>query len=121
MGRKYRRRGSSSSILRDTLDIMANSPWYMAVVWGLIFFVLLYFVIPSWLHSQIEANLGNKFFTAIEFSIGRRIHWVQWLGIASAIIALYFSVRNYFLPTRAERKEKTLVGLLARIFSRRID
>lgn len=120
MGRRYSR-SRSSSVIRDVLDILANSSWYMSLVWGLVFFTLFYYLIPDWLQANIDSNSGNKFFPAIEITIGRRIHWVKWIGVVAGLISIYFAARNYFVHNKPGRDEKSLVTLISKLLGRRID
>ncbi len=53
--------------------------------------------------------------------MGRRIHWFQWVGIATGLIGLFYAVRNYLVANRADYKERRLVSLLARMIGRGLD
>lgn len=119
MGRRYRKSRSSQTIT-DLLHILANVSWYMSLFWGLIFFCIFYFLIPHWLQVHIDANTGSKFFPVFEFTIGRRIHWVKWIGIVAGLISIYFAARNYFVQNKPGRDEKSLVSLISKVLGRRM-
>ncbi len=57
----------------------------------------------------------------LEAAFARRLHWLQWVGIATGLIGLYFAVRNYHLGSNARREECSLVSLISKLLGRSID
>lgn len=84
-------------------------------------FILLYFLIPGWLESRISEQSGNQHYLFIEALVGRRIHFFKWVGIACGIVGLYFGIRRLCLVTTPGQKEKSIIAILARLISRRIE
>ena len=125
MGRRRynrRRRGSrASSIIRDVTDIAGALPWWGALLFGIFFFLLLYFLIPGWLQAHLAANESSNLKQAFEALYARRIHWFQWIGISGGLVGAYFAVRNYFYQNNVGYNEKWIVRFLARIFGRNLD
>lgn len=121
MTRRYRRKSSGSNIISDTAFIGSRSPWWGALLFGIVTFVALYFVVSSWLASKLAENEGSFFYQVLEQLMGRRIHWFQWVGIATGLIGLFYAVRNYLVANRADYKERHLVSLLARMIGRGLD
>ena len=121
MGRRYRRRSAASSIISDTVYIGSKLPWWGAITFGLVTFILFYFVAPAWLESKLAAQESSRFYPMLEATFGRRIHWFEWVGIACGLVGLFFGVRNYLLPNQAGSKERGIVALLSKLFSRGLD
>ncbi|WP_298942732.1 hypothetical protein [uncultured Psychromonas sp.] len=115
MGRRYRKR---TSIVSDTVVIGSRLPWWGALIFGSLSFVLFYFIIPSWLEAKLATESQNMFYPLLEAFFGRRIHWFKWTGIACGLIGLFFCIRNYFFNNSAEYSERTIVGFFARMFGR---
>lgn len=118
MGRRYRRRSPSSSIISDSLFIFSRARWHTAFLLTILFSTLFLLVIPWWLTGKAEANAGNQFHGAITVILAKRAHWSQWIGTVILIIGCYFTVRNYFVQEHADKYEKGIVGFLARFFGR---
>ncbi len=53
--------------------------------------------------------------------IGRRIHWVQWVGIALALVCALIAAWNYFALARLDRRSEGDLGWLSRILARWMD
>jgi drug/metabolite transporter (DMT)-like permease len=121
MGRRYRRRSHASQIISDSAFIGSRLPWWGALLFGVITFLLFYFIIPSWLEAKIAADTGSRIYPAIEALFGRRIHLFEWLGIVCGLIGLFFCVRNYFVMGQANSKERGIVGMLTTLLGRHID
>jgi drug/metabolite transporter (DMT)-like permease len=115
MGRRYRKR---SSIVSDSVSIGSRLPWWGALIFGCISFVLFYFIIPSWLEAKLASESQNMFYPLLEAVFGRRIHWFDWIGIACGLIGLFFCIRNSLFGNRAGHSERTIVGYFARMFGR---
>ena len=54
MGRRYRRRSAASSIISDTVYIGSKLPWWGALTFGLVTFLLFYFVVPACLNPSLQ-------------------------------------------------------------------
>ena len=121
MGRRYRKKSASSSILSDSAYIGSRLPWWGALFFGLISFIVFYFIIPMWLESKLHESQSSNLFPALEVILGRRMHWFQWLGLACGLIGLFFTVRNYLVSTQAGYQERSLVSIIARLLSRNIE
>lgn len=118
MGRRYRRRSSPNEIISDTVFIGSRLPWWGALLFGILTFVIFYFIIPAWLDSKLASQPDNIFHPMLEAVFGRRIHWSERIGIACGLVGLFFCIRNYILLSRAGYQERGLVGILARMFGR---
>lgn len=116
-----RRRNNASSIIRDVAHIASKVGWQGALVLGAASFVLFYFILPLWFTSILEAQNKNTFYAAIEAIIGRRTHWLQWVGIACGLLGLFFSVRNYHYGRNARSGERGLAAFLAKLLGRALD
>lgn len=120
MGRRYRRRRSANSIISDSTHISSKLSWVGALIFGFVTFTLFYFIIPAWLSTKAATQPENTIFTQgmLEAIIAPRIRWIERIGVACGLIGLFFSIRNYFIARRAGYRERSLVGLLARLFGR---
>lgn len=118
MGRRYRRR---SSIFSDINHIGSKLSWWGALIFGVITFTAFYFLIPMWLEAKLASGSSSNMYPVLEAIFGRRIHWFEYVGIASGIVCLYYSVRNYYVSSTANWKERSIVGILSKILGRKID
>jgi len=116
--RRYRRK---SSPLGDVAYIGARLPWWGALLLGVVTFALFYFALPAWLSAKLAEQSTNKFYPILEAVFERRMHWLQWLGIACGLVGVYFAARNYILTSRAGANERGLVAWLAKLLGRSID
>ena len=114
MGRRYRRRSHASQIISDSAFIGSRLPWWGALLFGLVTFLLFYFIVPSWLESKIASGEGSVIYPAIEALFG-------WLGIVCGLIGLFFCVRNYLLIEQGNVRERGVVVILVKLLGRHID
>lgn len=121
MGRRYRRRSHANQIISDSVFIGSRLPWWGALLFGLVTFVLFYFIIPSWLEAKIAADANSSIYPALKALFGRRMHLFEWLGIVCGLIGLFFCVRNYLVMGQANSKERGIVGMLTKLLGRRWD
>lgn len=118
MGRRYRKRSSASLIVSDTAYIGSKLPWWGALIFGVISFVLFYYLIPAWFEAHLVSQSQNAFHPILEAIFGRRIHWSRWIGVACGLIGVFFGVRNYFFLNHAGYHERGIVGFFAKILGR---
>ncbi len=121
MGRRYRRRSAASGVVSDTAAIANALPWWGAALFGLVLFVVFYWLLPMWMQTKLDERQGSMFFPALEAVFGRRMHWLQWLGIALGLVGLFFAVRNYYLARSMDKRDMSGVGWLARLVARLFD
>jgi len=121
MARRYRRRSAASSILNDSAYIFSRLPWWGALIFGLISFVVFYYLFPAWLESKLSHNQNSNIYPALEALIGRRIYLFHWLGIACGLLGCFFSLRNYIVKTQAGYKERGIVSFIAKMLGRNIE
>ena len=129
MGRRYYRRRRSSSagtLIRDSVEVSNRMPWWGAAIMGLVMFSFFYWIVPGWVHAQWEANQphtesGRIMQNMIQHLLERRLHWVQYLGIALGLVGALFAVKNYFWSQHISRAGERGVGFFARIFGRWLD
>jgi hypothetical protein len=120
--RRYRRKRSMAGrMLSDTSYIANRLSWKGTAIFGIILFVVFYWLIPAWLSHQLNSLEGNMFRPMVEAIFARRIHWVQWLGIALGLICTFFAVRNYFACQRLDRYGESNVGFFSRLLARWFD
>jgi len=120
-GKRYRRRSHASQIISDSAFIGSRLPWWGALLFGLVTFLLFYFIVPSWLESKIASGEGSVIYPAIEALFGRRMHLFEWLGIVCGLIGLFFCVRNYLVIEQGSVRERGIVVMLAKLLGRNID
>ena len=125
MGRRYYRRRSRSAaaeLVRDTVEVGNRLPWWGAALMGALLFSAFYWGVPAWIHAQWEANQARTITGDLMRQIfERRVHWIQYLGIALGLIGAFFAVKNYFFATQLDRSEERGVGILARLLARFLD
>ncbi len=121
MGRRYRRRSNGSAIVSDSVYIAARLPWWAAILFGFISFLIFYFGFPAFLETKASELSGSAVSQAFESIFIRRIHWFKWLGIACGLVGVFFGIRNYSASSCAGYKERGLVALIAKIVSRNIS
>lgn len=120
--RRYRRKRSlASEVLSDTSYIANRLSWKGCVIFGILSFVAFYWAIPVWINHQLNSLQGNMFRPVVEALFARRIHWVQWIGIALTLICIFFAIRNYFAFQRLGRSGEQNVSFFSRILAKLID
>lgn len=88
---------------------------------GVILFAVFYWAIPAWLNQHLESMHNNLHRSLIEILFAKRVHWSQWLGIASGLICAFYAVHNYFLVDRLDRSGEHGVSFFSRIIARFFD
>jgi hypothetical protein len=120
--RRYRRKRSmASEALADTAYIANRLPWKGAVIFGVVLFVAFYWVLPAWINHQLASLQSNMFRPMLEAVFARRVHWVQWLGIAFALICTFFAIRNYLASQRLGAYGERNVSYFGRLLARWLD
>lgn len=120
--RRYRKKRSpASQVLSDTSYIANRLSWKGCIIFGVLSFSLFYFFIPMWLNNQLNSLQGNIFRPLVEAVFAKRIHWVQWVGIALGLICTFFAVRNFFASEHISSYGERNVGFFSRILARFLD
>ncbi|MDP1872449.1 MAG: hypothetical protein Q8K61_12620 [Gallionella sp.] len=120
--RRYRRnRSNAGNVLSDTSYIANRLSWKGAAIFGIVLFVIFYWLIPAWINQQLNSLQGNMFRPMVEAMFAKRIHWVQWLGIALGLICAFFAIHNHFAFRRLSSADERNVGLLSRLLARWLD
>lgn len=120
--RRYRRKRSvAGEILSDTSYIANRLSWKGAAVFGVVLFVIFYWLMPAWVHHQIETAHSTNSRMMLEALFARRIHWFQWVGIALGLICGFFAVRNYFASQKLSRYGEGNVSFISRLLARWMD
>lgn len=120
--RRYRKKRSmAGGMLSDTSYIANRLSWVGSAILGFVLFVVFYWLLPMWINHQLNSLQGNMFRPMMETLFARRVHWVQWLGIALALICAFFSVRNYFGSQRLNRQGERDVNFISRLLARLFD
>lgn len=115
---KYRRKNTTSSIIDDVTQIGAKVSWQYALLLGCILFVLFYFILPAWFTLILQEQKDNIFFPVLETVFARKLHWLQWIGITTGLIGLYFAFRNYLYENAAIKEEASLISLIAKLLGK---
>jgi drug/metabolite transporter (DMT)-like permease len=121
MARRYRRRSTSGGVVSDTVAIANKLPWWGAALFGLVLFIVFYWLLPMWMQSKLDERQASMFRPVLEAVFGRRMHWSQWLGITLGSIGLFFAVWKYYARRGLEKRNLWGVGWLARLIARFID
>jgi len=123
MGRRYRRRSSSSivSVVADVVHIASRLPWWGALLTGIISYCLISVLLGGYIDNHIAAQAGSKFYSITEARFGRLSHVCNWVGIACFIAGLFFSIRNHLIHQQARTSEKSIVTILSKLIGRSID
>lgn len=119
--KRYRKRSGLGGVVRDTAHVGSKISPIGALVLGALVFSLFYWVIPLWLETKLQGLEGNQFKPIVEIFYARRGNVLRWVGIASALVCIYFSIRNYFILSRASNTEISLSSFFAKILGRNID
>lgn len=96
--RRYRRKYSmAGEALADTAFIANRLSWKGATIFGVVQFLVFYWLLPVWINHQLDSLQDNMFRPMVEAVFARRVHWFQWLAIALALVCTFFAVRNYYV------------------------
>lgn len=121
MARRYRRKSAANSIISDSAIIASRLPWWGALTFGFITFLIFYFFVPSFLEAKLAEQSANRFYSIYQVIFEHRIHWIEWIGITCLLIGIFFGMRNYFMDSRASYQETWFVSFLAKILGRNVD
>lgn len=121
MGRRYRRKNNLGSVVTDVVCVASRLPWWGALLVGLFAYLLIYIGLGGYLEGQLAAQEGSQFYPIIEARYSRLIRLMAWVGNACIIAGAFFAIRNHFFGANAQRTEKGIVGIVAKILGRRID
>lgn len=120
--RNYRRKRSmAGEMLSDTSYVANRLSWKGAAILGVVLFVIFYWLLPAWLNNQLNSLQGNMFRPMVEAVFAKRIHWVQWLGIALVLICAFFAIRNYLAFQRLGSGGERNVSFFSRLLARWLD
>ncbi len=120
--RRYRRKRSrASEALADTAYIANRLSWKAAAIFGVVAFVVFYWVLPAWITHQLSSLQNNMLRPMLETVFARRVHLVQWLGIAFALICAFFAIRNYLACQRLDAYGERKVSFFSRLVARWFD
>lgn len=111
----------AGEMIRDTAYIGNRISWQGSATLGVVLFSVFYWLLPWWIQAKLTELQSNIFRPLLEVSFGRRIHWLQYLGIALGLICLFFAIRNYFSADRMNRNGEANVGWLSRLLAKLID
>lgn len=113
MGRRYRRRRQSdaAALVTDVAYIGNRLPWWGAALFGVLLWFLFAKVFPQLATLYLEGNLSNSpYKAALIQAFGRRLHWLEYIGVALGLICAFFAVRNYFTDAMLEQRDERQVG-----------
>jgi hypothetical protein len=74
-----------------------------------------------WVNDQLDSSQGSMYRPLVEAVFARRIHWVQWVGIALGLICTFFALRNYVASERIGSDGEKNVSFFSRILARFLD
>lgn len=104
MGRRYRRRSHTSQIISDSIVIGSRLPWYGALLFGFISYLIFYYAFPYWFFPIHLEEAGSHVPVGAEALNARGVRLCHYLGVATGAIGLFFSIRNYFcMGTQPQR------------------
>lgn len=123
MGRRYRRRRSSSiaSIVPDVVHIASRLPWWGALVVGVISYLFVAILLGGYIEAHIASQEGTQFHSIMQARFSRVVAVCNWVGISCLIVGMFFSVRNYFISAHARKSEKSLISIISKLIGRSID
>ena len=119
--RRKRPKSAASQISGDVIYIANRLSWRGSLIFGASVFVIFYWVAPIWLNYQLSNVNSSILRPVIESLFARRIHWFEWLGIASAVICISVAVYKYVTSRYLDRAEERDVSFLGRLIARFIN
>ena len=108
-------------MLAETTSVAKRLSWKGTVILGAVLFVVFYWLVPAWINHQLNSLQGNPYRPILEAAFARRIHWVQWFGIALGLVCGFFALRNYFGARPLGRNAERNVGFFSRFCTRWLD
>jgi hypothetical protein len=118
---RYRRRSASGQLLNEAARVGNRVSWQTSLVVGAVLFCVLFWVVPAWMTSWVEARQSGMHRSIINTVLFQRIHWLKWLAVAIALLFAYFAARSYAGQRShshsGERDTSFLARLLARLFT----
>ena len=118
---RYRRRSASNQLLNEAARVGNRASWKTSLVLGAVLFVVLYWMVPAWMTSWVEAHQSGAHRSIISTVLFQRIHLLKWLAVAVALLFAYFAARAYAgqksHARSGERGASFLARFLARLFN----
>ncbi|PKD39546.1 hypothetical protein CWO84_14835 [Methylomonas sp. Kb3] len=111
----------AGGLLSDTAYIANRFSWQGTVILGVVQFIVFYWLLPAWINHQLDSLQGNMFRPMVEVIFAKRVHWLQWLAMALALICGFFAIRNYFAVGQLDRYGERQVGFISRLLARWFD
>jgi hypothetical protein len=96
-------------------------PWQLVVVFGVVFFVLCYWVVPYALAEIASSTKLPIVRAGMEALAVRRAHWFRYVAIGGALICTYYAIRNFVGARRHTWVGESNSSLIARILARWFD
>jgi len=97
---RYRKRTRSDvvQIIADSISIASRLHWKKSFIWGIVAFVILYFLIPGLLPEPV-AQTGV--YQPLMDKVAHRGQWIfEKLGLAVLVIFWLFSLVNFWKEKR---------------------
>ncbi|QSB03219.1 hypothetical protein JWZ98_09945 [Methylomonas sp. EFPC1] len=111
----------AGGLLSDTAYMANRFSWQGTVILGVVQFIVFYWLLPTWINHQLDSLQGNMFRPMVEVIFAKRVHWLQWLAMALALICGFFAIRNYFAVGQLDRYGERQVGFISRLLARWFD
>jgi hypothetical protein len=111
----------AGEMLADTSYVANRLSWKGAAVLGAVLFVVFYWLVPAWINHQLNSLQSNLYRPLIEAAFARRVHWVQWLGVALGLVCTFFAIRNYFSSQQLGRYGERNVSFFSRFVARWLE
>ena len=111
----------AGSPVGDAAFIANRLSWRAALVFGVAGFTVFYWAVPWWVMHQVATLEGNRFQAVVASVLHRRVHYVQWLGIAVLIVCGTIAAWRYFTGRRLSTEAERGVTFLSRLLGRRLD
>lgn len=123
MGRRYRRRQKSgiTSVVSDVVIIASGLSWWGALLVGITSYILISVILVGHIEGIIASQASSNIHLLTAVRLSHLVYICNWVGLACLIVGLFFAVRNYFVSKHANRNERSIVTILAKLLGRNFD
>ena len=111
----------SDELSSGSLHVTNIASWKRYIFLGTLLFMIFYWMIPAWLNHELNTLQTSTIRPIAEALFMRRIHWIQWAGIALGSICVFFAIRNYLAIQSISRSGGSNISFFSRLLAKLID
>ena len=121
MVKHRRKKNGITSVVSDVVSITSGLSWWGALLVGITSYILISFVLVGYIEGIIASQASSHIHLLTAVRLSHLVLVCNWVGFACLFVGLFFAVRNYFVSKHANRNERSIVTILAKLLGRDFD